>query len=138
MPPAKPINAEREIIRAAKAGDLATVTALLDADEALIGVRDRDGSTLLHCAAWKGHPEVARLLLERGADITLQSENTHYGGTPLHHAAHGNQRAVAELLIRHGADVNAPSGNGRTPLAETAAHNATAVAKLLRAHGASD
>ena len=32
-------------------------------------IRHQDGSGVLHYAATKGHTEVARLLLERGADV---------------------------------------------------------------------
>jgi ankyrin repeat protein len=127
---------EKEMITAAKKGNAALVAALLDADPALLNARDSDGSTPLHCAAWKGYPDVVKLLLDRGADMHLENENTHWGGTPLHAAAHGGQKAVAEVLIAHGADVNFRSFNGRTPLEETTVHNATPVAKLLRQAGA--
>jgi ankyrin repeat protein len=127
---------EKEIIKAAKNGNLARLQELLADQPSLIGARDGDGSTPLHCAAWKGQKEAAALLLERGGDVHAQSESAHYGGTPLHHAAHANQRAIAEMLIEHGADINAKSCNGRTPLEETALHNAAAVANLLKKHGA--
>jgi ankyrin repeat protein len=127
----------RDVIKAAKQGDVASLGRFLDEQSELLNSRDKDGATALHHAAWKGHAEVATLLLERGADLTLQNEgNTHWGGTALHAAAHGNNRGVAEILIRHGADVNLRSCNGRTPLEETTIHNATAVARLLREHGA--
>ena len=127
---------EKEIIKAAKNGDAAKVAELLDQDPALLHARDSDGSTPLHCAAWKGHVDTAALLLQRGADLKLENQNDHWGGTPLHAAAHGNQRAIADLLIQHGADVNSISFKGKTPLRETEAHKATAVAKLLKANGA--
>jgi ankyrin repeat protein len=126
----------RELINATKKGDAARVAELLQSDPSLAQTRDEEGSTPLHHAAWKGHAEVAALLLDAGADVNAQNENTHYGGTPLHAAAHGNQRTVAEVLIARGADLNARSGNGRTPLEETTIHNATAVANLLKKHGA--
>jgi ankyrin repeat protein len=128
----------KEMIKAVKSGNAARVSELLAEEPSLLRVRDTDGSTPLHYAAWKGHPEVARLLLERGAEVSLQNDNGHWGGTPLHAAAHANQRAIAELLIAHGADVNCRSSNGRTPLEETAIHNATAVARLLKQHGAAE
>ena len=45
----------KEIIKAAKSGDLASIRMLLELDATLIGARDKDGSTPLHCAVWKGH-----------------------------------------------------------------------------------
>jgi ankyrin repeat protein len=130
-------RAEKEFVRAVKHGAAETVAAMLSADPALARIEDADdGSTPLHHAAWKGHAEVAALLLDAGADVNAQNRNTHYGGTPLHQAAHGNQKAVVELLLARGADVNAVSANGRTPLQETEFHKATAAAKLLRAAGA--
>jgi hypothetical protein len=128
----------KEMIKAAKSGNVARVSELLAEDPTFLHARDTDGSTPLHHAAWKGHAEVARVLLDAGADHSLENENPHWGGTPLHAAAHGNQKAVAELLIARGADIRRRSFNGRTPLEETTIHNGTAVAKLLRQHGAAE
>jgi len=129
---------QKQIIKAAKAGNAADVRSLLEADRSLANSRDSDASTPLHCAAWKGHVEVAAVLLDFGADIQARNENGHWGDTPLHAAAHGNQRAVAELLIQRGADIHALNSGGRTPLRETEAHKATAVANLLKKHGATE
>lgn len=129
-------NTQKQIIKAAKAGDVAAVRLLLEADASLVGATDTDGSTPLHCAAWKGHTEVAELLLDTGADVHARNNNDHWGDTPLHAAAHGNRRAVAELLIAKGADIQAKNSSGNTPLKETQAHGATAVANLLKKQGA--
>jgi ankyrin repeat protein len=129
---------ERQILRAAGAGDAESVQALLDDDPALAHARGRDGSTPLHMAAWKGKAAVVRLLLEAGADVNAHNDNTHWGTTPLHAAAHSNRKGIADLLIAHGADVNAKNPDGVTPLGTTHAHNATSAAKLLREHGATE
>jgi ankyrin repeat protein len=130
--------AQKQVIRAAKNGDIATVRTLIEADPGLLDARDTDGSTPLHCASWKGHIEVVNVLLDLGAEVNARNQNDHWGDTPLHAAAHGNQRAVAEALIGRGADLTARNPSGKTPLDETAAHNANAVANLLKRHGATE
>jgi ankyrin repeat protein len=128
----------KEIIKAAKKGDAATAAALLKADPALARTTEADGTTPLHCAAWKGHVAVVELLLDAGADIDSVNQDAHYGGTPLHAAAHGNQKPVVELLIRRGAALDVFCCNGLTPLLEKALQTAAAAAKLLRAAGAAE
>jgi len=126
----------KDIIKAAKAGDLAKVQALLASDITLIHARDKDESTPLHCAAWKGHPEVVAFLLSAGANANAKNTNDHWGTTPLHAAAHANQAAIVDLLIGQGAELNAEDLNGKTALHHTTFHKATAAAKVLKKYGA--
>lgn len=126
----------REIIKAAKSGDAERIRALLANDKSLIDARDKDGSTPLHCAVWKGQQRVVELLLAAGADANAQNENDHWGTTPLHAAAHANQAAIAQLLIDHGADVNATDLEGRTPMFHTTFHKARAAVKVLEKYNA--
>lgn len=63
----------KEFIKAAKAGDLATLRVLLASD----GVRNADASTALHCATWKGHLEVVTYLLEAGSNVHANNTNEH-------------------------------------------------------------
>lgn len=126
----------KEFLKSAKTGDVARLKALLDVDKALLGVRDTDGSTALHCATWKGHLETVAFLVEAGSDVRCHNSNEHWGTTPLHAAAHANHTAIAELLINAGADVNAKDMHGKTPLHHTSFHKANAVAKVLTKHGA--
>ena len=71
------------------------------------------GHTALHIAAKRGHAEVARLLLDRGADVEAEttSPEADYDGfrscQPLHLAAYYRNVAVVELLLSCGADVRA-------------------------------
>jgi ankyrin repeat protein len=78
----------KEIIKAAKNGHAARLRELLAGDPALIDARDKDGSTPLHCATWKGQQEVVALLIKAGADVNAHNNNDHWGTTPLHAAAH--------------------------------------------------
>lgn len=59
-----------------------------------------DYLTALHVAAHCGHVRVAKLLLERGADVNARALN---GFTPLHIACKKNRLKMVELLIKHGA-----------------------------------
>ena len=122
---------EKQVIKAAKRGDIKTVKLLINRDAALLAATDKDGSMPLHCAAWKGHAEVVAYLLDQGASINAHNENPHWGTTPLHAAAHGNQRQVAELLLDRGAERESRNLNGCTPFEETFVHNALAVRRLF-------
>jgi ankyrin repeat protein len=124
-------NPSKEIIKAAKNGQVAILKELLAGDPSLIDARDKDGSTPLHCATGKGRQEVVALLIKSGADVNAQNTNDHWGTTPLHAAAHANQAAIAQLLIEHGADTKAQDREGRTPMFHTTFHKAKAVAKVL-------
>ena len=126
---------EKQMIKAAKKGDVVVLKQLLKLDPTLTNARDKDGSTPLHCASWKGHAEVVKALLDAGADINAKSQNDHYGDTALHAAAHGNQKDVVKVLIERGANLNSKNKIGRTPLGETEWHNASAAAKLLKEAG---
>ena len=121
----------KEILKAAKAGDLRSLKALFAKDRDLLHARDKDESTLLHCAAWKGHVDIVAFLLAAGADANATNINEHWGTTPLHAAAHANQDAIIKLLLEHGARLNAKDAAGRTPLDHTTFHNAKAAAKVL-------
>jgi ankyrin repeat protein len=126
----------KEIIKSAKTGQVRRLKELLATDKSLINARDKDGSTPLHCAVWKGHEQVVAVLLDACADVNAHNENDHWGTTPLHAAAHANQAAIAQLLIEHGADVNSKDREGRTPLFHTTFHKAKVVAKVLEKYGA--
>jgi len=84
----------------------------------------------LHYAAWKGHKEIAELLIANGADVNAKD---YKGVTPLHVAAWEGHTEVAELFIAKGADVNAKMEDGDTPLDLAKRHPETA--DLLRKHG---
>jgi ankyrin repeat protein len=62
---------------AVAAGDLPRLRELLAATPSLIGARDGEGATALHLAALHGNQELARFLVERGADVNARDERFH-------------------------------------------------------------
>lgn len=66
-------------------------------------MQDKDGRTPLMFAVAEGNFDVAKSLIEHGADLNIQNNN---GETALHLAAiYGNDK-IARLLLKHGAAVN--------------------------------
>lgn len=74
------MNDLAKLIAAVRQGDADRVEALLDADAGLARQRDKSGATPLHYAALEGQRGIARLLIERGADIN--STDDEFGATP--------------------------------------------------------
>ena len=78
---------------------------------------DMFGSTPLHLAAYNGHIEISRLLLQNGADVNAKSDD---GSTPLHWAAEHGQVDILHLLVENGADLEAQDNDGWRALHEAA------------------
>jgi len=105
-------GAEIDICTAAHLGDLNRVKALLDQDPSLANrLSDYCGYYLgsgapLRNAAAKGHLEIVRLLLARGADPNLPEEGIAPKGHALYAAVYNRHIEVARLLLEHGAYPN--------------------------------
>ncbi|KAF8417598.1 hypothetical protein EV426DRAFT_578107 [Tirmania nivea] len=93
----------------------------------------RTGDTPLHCASASGHQEIAKLLIERGADIAAAGRG---GNTPLHSASSNGHQEVAKLLIERGADIAAAGRGGDTPLHSASSNGHQEIARLLIERGA--
>jgi hypothetical protein len=94
------------------------------------GIRE---STPLREAFWNRHTEVARVLLEHGADVS--GMNTH-GETLLHKAVRGTQNEFVRLLLQHGSVVSVKNNFGNTPLHIAVLVNNTPMVEILLEHGA--
>ncbi|CAJ1334874.1 unnamed protein product [Effrenium voratum] len=90
-----------ELHEAAGAGSAAAVISLLEEPQDPDQIDDT-GASALHWAAMNGRQEVARVLLEAGADAGKAANRS--GQTPLHFAAEGGHQEVASLLLDAGAD----------------------------------
>ena len=81
---------------AVRQGDLATVTALLD-QGADVNAKFRYGSTALFKAAERGHTEIVKLLLARGADVTVK--DTFYNATAMTWALSNDHPETVRALL---------------------------------------
>ncbi len=103
-----------DINTAASIGDLDRVRELLDADPSRANrVADYvtyyigSGAPLKNAAA-RGHLEVVKLLLDRGADPNLPEEGIAPHGHALYSAVYNGHHEIAKLLLEHGAYPSPP------------------------------
>lgn len=133
-------DAADELKTAVLSGSIPLVKATLQ--YVAVDARDPKGRTPLSHAAERGKVEVAKLLLERGATVSIRQWSTtlwdngcepHFdsGATAIYWAAKSGHTVLTELLLRHGANPNCRTTSGRTPLQEACKENSFECAKLL-------
>ena len=121
-----------QLPEAAMRGEIEVVRSLLKQDIDVNSAQG-DGMTALHWAALKDKLEMARLLMEAGANITA---TTRLGDlTPLFLACTHGDVAMIDLLLEAGGDPNTANiVNGQTALMRAAASgDADGVGRLLEA-----
>jgi hypothetical protein len=124
---------ELNIFEAAATGRVDRVRELIKKNPELVHAWSPDGWTALHLNF--NHPEVAKALIDAGADLNLNSRNK-LNATPLQGAAVNNWLDLARLYLSHGANVNSRNEEGTSPLAEAAGNGFVDFAKLLLENGA--
>ncbi|MHC4643268.1 MAG: ankyrin repeat domain-containing protein, partial [Planctomycetota bacterium] len=102
-----------DIWAAAKDGNIEAVRKHISTGKD-INIRSKSGATLLIAASVGGQTEIARLLIEKGADVNLREDGG--GSTALLAAAFFGHTEIVEILIDKGADVNARNLSSETPL----------------------
>ncbi len=124
---------------AAMAGDVAALSAALDADSATLNAPGPGGWPALHLAGHFGHLECVELLLSRGADIQLRSTNE-MNNLATHAAAAGRvpdkRAAIVTRLLDAGIAVDATQHGGYTALHSACQSADEASIEVLLAHGA--
>ena len=119
------------IISAAQQGHLSTVKMLVA--KGAIQSKDHLGQTPLAAAAWMGHEEIAKLLIDSGAEIESADK---YNNSALFTAARYGNIGIVKRLLDRGAMVYHVANSGQTPLhlASWIAH--TEIVQLLLDNGA--
>ncbi|MEO5500358.1 MAG: ankyrin repeat domain-containing protein [Ginsengibacter sp.] len=124
-----------DIFEAASIGDNDKVNTLLDKNPELLNSFSTDGFTPLGLASFFGHLSLVKLLLRRGANPNIASNNQ-FKVAPIHSACAISHLGIVELLLEHDADVNAKQMNGVTPLHSTCHNGQTKLSKILLENGA--
>jgi uncharacterized protein len=114
----------KELIEAIQKNDPASAAALLDADPSLLNAKSGNTSAIL-LALYHGRPEIARLFLDRGAELSFPEA-----------CAIGDEQRVRELLERDSSLVNAYSDDGYPALGLAIFFRQPAIARELIERGA--
>ena len=109
-------------------------------------LKDDVGRSPLRFASERGHAEIVKLLLAKGAWIESPSSNTDPAHTkekdfraytPLHGAAANGHDEIARALLEAGSALDARDSHGATALKHACQRGQTSVARLLLHEGAS-
>ncbi len=113
-PPAPSPDDVESFCHAARDGDKPAVEKYLDQfGAAIVNAQDTINARAITWAAFSGHDEVVKLLLDRGADINAHGTN---GKPALTWAAEMGKVEVAALLLDRGASLEERDDTGTTPL----------------------
>ena len=93
---------EVELLQAIERNDQDRVKALLQ-EKLNLNIRLGQSTMLCHAAA-EGHPEIAKLLIEAGADVNQPVSEGYFN--PLLYAAYGGHLEIVRILLEAGADLN--------------------------------
>jgi len=123
------------LAEAAAVGDLHEIARNLSLNPVQIDDFTSDGFTALGYAAFFGHAEAVKMLLDAGADPSIPSNNG-LRVLPIHSAMAGEHKEMARLLLERGGGWNEASGGGWTPLHYAAHYGDVETARFLLGLGA--
>ncbi|MDQ6707619.1 MAG: ankyrin repeat domain-containing protein, partial [Acidobacteriota bacterium] len=122
-----PVFASQALIEAVQNEDRGAVAALIG-NKVDVNAQEDDGATPLAWAVVRCNLELAKLLLEAGANPNLANEQ---GIGPLNIAITNGSPGMVELLLGKGADANIARESGETPLMTAARLGQIEIMKML-------
>ena len=128
-----PRGPDNDLQHAAYRGQTERTVALLDSGRFDIDQGNPEGFTALICAARKGHSNIVRVLLDKGAETSIANS---YGFTALHISSQHGHIEVVKILVEAGAPLEATTLVGSTPLHQAAENGHASVIKVLTEAGA--
>jgi len=126
---------ELDIFEATAAGNADRISEMLKRDPQAAKRWSADGFTALHFAAFVNRPEIARILIRHGADVSAVAKNP-MKVTPLHSAAAAHSTEIVRLLLENDTPADARQHGGWTALHEAAQIGDTQMVSDLLQHGA--
>lgn len=128
--PVNGVNARGDTLLtvAAYAGQTEAVKLILKQPKCEVDARNKMGLTALAAAAFKGHVEVAELLIAARADVNAKNGSRQ---TALMFAALTGRTSMVEFLLKAGADASIADKSGNTALKLAREQGADEVVKLL-------
>jgi len=124
---------ENDINRELRKGNFRHISYTADGEKKVqknAGAKER---TPLMLSISKRQHNLAKFLIEKGADINAKDSS---GQTALFYAINAGDARMAKLLIERGSEINVSDANGRTPLLLAILKNRPGIAKLLIEKGA--
>ena len=122
------------LMKAIEKNDAAAVQKLI-AQGANVDELEPNGDAPLVMAAYLGHNEIVRMLLEAGADV--KAVDPGMKATALHAASYAGRTEAAKLLVQHGIEIDKQGPyNGYTALHDAIWQNNVDVARVLIDAGA--
>jgi len=121
-----------EFHSAVEKNELSNVDKLLNTSPEAINDLDTNHMTPLNLAIHLGKTEIANLLIESGADVTIGDKDN---SVPLHLAAIGGHIEIMNLLLNAGASLNFQDNNENTALIHAIANRQSDAALWLIDHG---
>jgi ankyrin repeat protein len=92
------MRSEQRLFAAIEAGQIETVRELISGDRMLVDARNADGLSAVLVATYYGRSEIAKLLIDTGAQLTIFEA-----------AATGAQEHVEQMLKKDPASINSYS-----------------------------
>jgi uncharacterized protein len=121
---------------AATTGNARRLKTILGQSRVRINEATREeGFAPLGLAAFFGHPEAVKVLLDHGAEVNLK-ETSRFQNTPVDAAVAGDHAQVVRILLAAGANPNVRSEGNYTTLHKAASHGNLEIVRMLLDHGA--